>query len=238
MEGSAVWLAMGSRSRLLYVTADIGSGSERTSTSDILKWVKEQSQALQISGTAGAYIYRATDTAESISENPLWLVMWEFNDPGFSPAEYAKTLEIPRPASLHRRDVFALQSTYSVQSFSSANLHNNGATNLIVAVVIMLDAALQPEYDRYYETEHIGALMKVPGWRRTRRYVELNDGNEAGQNGEVKILQLHDYDPKNYGVGGTEFKQATGTGWYKDMMDRAVKKKDRRTYEFVGSVVV
>lgn len=233
---------MASKGNLLYVTLDDGR-KEGTSTIDIPAWVKEHSSYGQMTNTMDAYIYRATDITESTPEKTTWLAMWESKDDLSLTIGFEDTMEtIPAPGSVHRTDVFSLQSTYAAPSFSSTDLCKDGATNLIVAVIITLDAALQPEYDRYYETEHIHALMKVPGWRRTRRFVELTYDRDVDKmvmrkaDGEVKILQLHDYDPENYGVGGTEFKQATGTEWYKEMMKNAVKAKDRRTYELVGSL--
>lgn len=76
----------------------------------------------------------------------------------------------------------------------------------------------------------MNALMKVPGWRRTRRFVTTG----VPEN-EAECVAFHDYDPEN-GLGGDEFKHATTTEWYKDMMVNAVMSKDRRTFELYGVV--
>ncbi|KAJ9604472.1 hypothetical protein H2200_011308 [Cladophialophora chaetospira] len=220
---------------LLYVTLDSGH-SENVSPVDILDWVKERSGTNQIPEVEGAYIYRATGIAEPTPEKPEWLVMWEFENADTSTTNSLATIEMPNPGKVYRRDLFSLQSRYTAASFSRADLLKSRATNFIVAVIIVLNEELKAEYDKYYEEEHIGALRKVPGWRRTRRFVEIReDGNKRTRQGEVQILQLHDYDPGNYGVGGQEFKEATSTSWYRKMMANAVKTKDRRTYELYGT---
>ena len=236
---SVLKAGMGSTGGLFYLTADAGS-SGTTSAIDLLKWVKECSKVSQIPGAEGANVYRATDSTGAGKAKPEWLVMWEINDASCLSTDHLKTAEMPGPGTPRRQDLFSVQSTYSIPSFSSADLRNETAANFIVAVIIVLDEALKAEYDAYYEEEHIGALMRVPGWRRTRRFVEArSDGSEpTRQGGEVKILQLHDYDPENYGIEGQEFKSATSTRWYKDMMANAVKSKDRRTYELCGFVEV
>jgi hypothetical protein len=220
---------------LLYVTVD-ASSSDNTSAFEVLEYVKTCSKVGQVPGAVGAYVYRATDSAGAGAGKPAWLVMWEINNASFT--DYLETLEVPSPGTHNRLQHFYLQSTYAVPSFSSTDLHNKSATNYIVAVIIVLDEKLKAEYDKYYEEEHIGALMKVPGWRRTRRFVEVKGGGSetTRQGGEVQILQLHDYNPENYGIEGQEFKSATSTRWYKDMMINAVKAKDRRTYELCGFV--
>jgi len=223
---------------LLYVTVD-ASNSNNTSAIEVLEWVQKCSSVGQVPGAVGAYVYHATDSDGAGAEKPAWLVMWETNSASFPATGYLKTLEVPSLGTLNRLQHFRLQSTYAAPSFSSTDLHNKSATNYIVAVIIVLDEKLKAEYDKYYEEEHIGALMKVPGWRRTRRFVEEGGGSETmRQSGEVQILQLHDYDPENYGIEGQEFKSATSTQWYKDMMANAVKVKDRRTYELCGFVHV
>jgi hypothetical protein len=78
-------------------------------------------------------------------------------------------------------------------------------THFLVAVIIRLHLGRKEELDRYYTEEHMDALMKVPGWRRTRRFVITGLPED-----DAECVALHDYDLEN-GLGGEEFKHATTT---------------------------
>ncbi|KAF2107775.1 Alpha/Beta hydrolase protein [Lophiotrema nucula] len=86
----------------------------------------------------------------------------------------------------------------------------------------------EKELERWYNEEHVSLLQKVPGWRRTRRYVtsylDIQDGRSK------EFLALHEYAPKN-GLGGPEFKAATSTKWNDEIYKSVVAEKRRRTYD-------
>lgn len=224
---------------LIYVTLDVSDGGNPEPSHVVEKATKKLGVG-EVKGATGAFVYLATDAAAAGAGKPQWLVMWESSDIDHDTAVGLRDAREQDSGTAYRRDLFALQSTYASPSFTGAELQAGSATNYIVAVFIRLDEAFKDEYDRYYEEEHIGALMEVLGWRRTRRYVEAGRSGEAGDaersEGEVKILQLHDYDPDRYGVGGEEFRRATSTARYRRMMEEAVLGKDRRTYELYGYV--
>jgi hypothetical protein len=113
-------------------------------------------------------------------------------------------------------------------TFSSLDFSN--PPNFLVAVFLFSDPAWKEEYDRYYTEEHMDAIARVPGWRRTRRLM-----NAGLSEGEVELAQFHDYDLDN-GLSSKEFSHATNTKWYKDMMANAVLSKDRRTYELFSTI--
>lgn len=224
---------------LLFVTLDTSHKSSLSSV-DIVKWVQEYSRLDATLGDSDAHVYCATDSDGVGLGEPSWLVMWEINDTSDIATRQLPPLGTSGPIIGHRQDLFAVQSTYSAPNFSGNDLRKESATNFIVAVVIMLNETLKAEYDKYYDEEHIDLIKQVPGWRRTRRFIEAPSNGSAAstRSGEVQILQLHDYDPENYGIEGQEFKSATSTTWYVDMMKNAVKSKDRRTYEHCGFVGV
>ncbi|KAI9899678.1 hypothetical protein N3K66_006139 [Trichothecium roseum] len=229
---------MDSMQGLIYVTLDI-SDWDNLPPSYVVEKATAKLGVGEVTGATGAFVYFATDAAAAGAGKPQWLVMWESSDIDHDTTAGPRDAREQDSGTAYHQDLFALQSTYTSPSFTSAELQAGSATNYIVAVVIRLDEAFKEEYDRYYAEEHIGGLMEVPGWRRTRRYVEAGrsgEGDAERSKGEVKILQLHDYDPDGYGVGGEEFKRATSTEWYRRMMEKAVVGKDRRTYELCGYV--
>ncbi|KAK0550157.1 Coatomer subunit beta' [Tilletia horrida] len=90
----------------------------------------------------------------------------------------------------------------------------------VVATSVTPADGNQQAYDEWYLGEHVEALSKVPGWRRTRRF-DLVDaliiGKEAApNNGDAasvpKCLGLHEYDSGNFS-STPEFSAALNTPW-------------------------
>jgi pimeloyl-ACP methyl ester carboxylesterase len=108
-------------------------------------------------------------------------------------------------------------------------VQNEGESNVMVAVYLSLKEGegKAEEVAKWYREEHVPLLSKVPGWRRTRRfvtsYLDLQDGREK------VYLALHDYAPQN-GLGGPEFKAATHTDWNSRIHETAIESKHIRTY--------
>lgn len=98
--------------------------------------------------------------------------------------------------------------------------------NVMVAVCLSLNEGHEAEeLDKWYNEEHVDMLMKVPGWRRTRRFVT----SPVDKKDKSEYLALHEYAPQN-GLGGKEFQAATSTPWAQDIMTN-VCQKHRRVYE-------
>jgi pimeloyl-ACP methyl ester carboxylesterase len=98
----------------------------------------------------------------------------------------------------------------------------------MVAVSLSLHPGKNKEEElaKWYKEEHIPLLSKVPGWRRTRRFVT----SSIEPKDEVEYLALHEYAPVN-GLGGPEFQAAITTKWNDQIYEKVVKEKRRRTYD-------
>lgn len=109
-------------------------------------------------------------------------------------------------------------------------VQNEGEGNVLVAVYLTLKDGKDKEEElaKWYREEHVPLLSKVPGWRRTRRfvtsYLDVQDGRE------MVHLALHEYAPQN-GLGGEEFIKATSTDWAKKMGETVMASKNRRVYD-------
>jgi hypothetical protein len=60
------------------------------------------------------------------------------------------------------------------------------ATRLIHTAAFDIEAPYQVEFDRWYEAEHVPAMLERPGWRAARRYACLD--------GEPRDLVVYDLD--------------------------------------------
>ena len=106
-------------------------------------------------------------------------------------------------------------------------IESGGEGNILVSVSLSLHPGKENvrELERWYDEEHISLLAKVPGWRRSRRFVTSSIDNQY----EIEYLALHEYAPEN-GLGGAEFKAATSTPWNEKIMTEVVRERRRRVY--------
>jgi hypothetical protein len=197
-----------------------------TTPADLLK-IFRPSQFKSLSTIQRSYLYRATDLHGAGKGKPEWMMMYEMATDESKPQQpitiESKSIISDLGIEIHRQGLYSLQTSKSSSTFSALDFRTE--SNFLVAVFIRLHSGWKEEYDRYYTEEHMDAVMKVPGWRRTRRLVTTGLRDD-----EAECVQLHDYDLDN-GLSGEEFKYATTTKWYKNMMGNAVMSKDRRTYK-------
>ena len=106
-------------------------------------------------------------------------------------------------------------------------IESEGEGNVLVSVSLSLHPGEEnvTELEKWYDEEHVSLLSKVPGWRRSRRFVTSSIDNQD----EIEYLAIHEYAPEN-GLGGTEFKAATSTPWNAKIMSEVVRERRRRVY--------
>ena len=111
-------------------------------------------------------------------------------------------------------------------------VENEGAKNVMIAVSFVLQEGegKEEELKKWYEEEHVPLLQKVPGWRRTRRFVTSYLDIQANSSLQKEFLALHEYAPEN-GLGGPEFQAATTTEWCDKIYKNVVQDRKRRTYD-------
>jgi pimeloyl-ACP methyl ester carboxylesterase len=111
-------------------------------------------------------------------------------------------------------------------------VENEGEQNVMIAVSFVLQdgEGKEEELKKWYEEEHVPLLQKVPGWRRTRRFVTSYIDLQANSALQKEFLALHEYAPQN-GLGGPEFQKATTTEWCDKIYKDVVKDRKRRTYD-------
>lgn len=92
------------------------------------------------------------------------------------------------------------------------------------------------ELHRWYEEEHISLIMKIPGWRRTRRFI-LKEATTKGPEGYAPIerpvnLAIHEFDTADV-FSTDEWRQATNTPWRDKVFDNVVLRERRifKTYK-------
>ena len=179
--------------------------------------------------------YRATD-----KETPEWMAIYDFEDTAdLANKESYTKLRLPGVASqrefevkshvLIDRRMYDLVETKQSADFKKVDdVRNTGEGNAVIAVSMTVKPGQDMKnLEQWYSEEHIPLLAKVPGWRRSRRYLT----SAVDDSGKMEHLALHDYAPDN-GVGSSEeYKAATNTSWREKVMQDLVDEKSRRQYD-------
>jgi hypothetical protein len=161
--------------------------------------------------------FRALD-----GQTPDWLATYEVK-PGTlaSPAYQAlatsssdREKQVLSAATVDRR-VYSLLGDFWADGHSEAS----GAAPVVMLVSMSVPPEVEPDLAAYYEQEHFPLLLKVPGWRRARRY-ELTEGSGP------KYLSLHEVDSEA-AFDDPGYATATTTPWRNRIVGAAIGREKR-----------
>ncbi|KAL2004755.1 hypothetical protein VTN00DRAFT_3283 [Thermoascus crustaceus] len=188
--------------------------------------------------------YRATDLdgdgdgdGNRGNDRPEWLAIYDVTDMSELTRPPYTTLREPGVKSRREtqtmaqitvdRRLYDLIDDHRIDGFRPPEAADapSAAGSVLVAVYSTVHPGREDELDRWYREEHIPLLSKVPGWRRTRRFVTSSVLKDA----EREYLALHEYDPQN-GLGGPEWQASVSTPWTRSVNADVVRAKRRRTY--------
>ncbi|KAJ4352052.1 uncharacterized protein N0V89_007398 [Didymosphaeria variabile] len=200
---------------------------------------------LRLSFCRNGFRYRANDlpvSSAGTQEQPEWMAIYDIDDMDYltkdvytrlrkAPVQSQRERDTMKQLHIDRRFYDAVEGDeWKADDFKSLeDVQNEGEGNVLVAVYLSLNdgEGKEEELAKWYREEHVPLLSKVPGWRRTRRFVTSYLDLQEGR-GKV-YLALHEYAPQN-GLGGPEFKKATSTEWNDKIYDSVVESKRRRVY--------
>ncbi|KAF2688358.1 alpha/beta hydrolase-like protein [Lentithecium fluviatile CBS 122367] len=197
---------------------------------------------LRLPWCQNGFRYRASDleNGNGAQEKPEWMAIYDIEDMDYltqesytrlrkAPVQSQRERDTMKQIHVDRRFYDALGEEWAAADFKKLEeVESEGEGNVMIAVFLTLrEGADEKELAKWYSEEHVPLLQKVPGWRRTRRFVTSYLDVAEGKSKEY--LALHEYAPEN-GLRGEEFKKATTTEWndriYRDVVDN----KRRRVY--------
>ncbi|KAF2868056.1 Alpha/Beta hydrolase protein [Massariosphaeria phaeospora] len=201
---------------------------------------------LRLPFCTNGFRYRATDLPKDAhggtQEQPEWMAVYDMTDMDFltqdvytrlrkDPVQSQRERDTMKQIHVDRRFYDFVREWKDDDYKELEQVEHEGEGNVMIAVFFTLRDGddKEEELRRWYDEEHVALLRKVPGWRRTRRfvtsYIDLNDGKQK------EFLALHEYAPEN-GLGGKEFVAATSTEWNDRIYNEVVKEggKRRRLY--------
>jgi hypothetical protein len=152
--------------------------------------------------------YRATDleSKSGSQEKPEWMAIYDFDELEHLTREpYLKLRSAPVQTQRERdtmKQIFVDRRNYDLlgewkgSDFKDLQkVENEGEKNVMIAVSFQLQDGKdkEEELEKWYNEEHVPLLQKVPGWRRTRRFVTSYLDLESGHRKEKEFLALHEY---------------------------------------------
>lgn len=127
--------------------------------------------------------------------------------------------------------------THYILHTTSARSHLTVMTQNIEEPPFLLTCEIEPhddtDYDRFYREEHLGNLLKVPGYRRTARY-KLGPVEGDAKDRIPRFFAAHEWDTLQY-MNGPELLYADHTPWAERILGNAAF-LDVRGYKFVKGV--
>ncbi|KAF2728761.1 alpha/beta-hydrolase [Polyplosphaeria fusca] len=206
---------------------------------------------LRLSFCRNGFRYRASDisSSQAASEtHPEWMAIYDIDDMDYltqdvytrlrkEPVQSQRERDTMKHIKVDRRFYDFLEEWRDENEYQTGeyipkeleDVRNEGKGNVMIHVGFTLHPGQdkEEELEKWYTEEHVPLLMKVPGWRRTRRFVtshlDLQDGKPK------EFIALHEYAPEN-GLGGPEFQVATSTPRTNEIYTSVVQEKRRRVY--------
>ncbi|KAF8881824.1 hypothetical protein CPB84DRAFT_1851451 [Gymnopilus junonius] len=177
---------------------------------------------LTVEGFHNALRYKATD-----SQTPSWLTLYDLASASVAKSEPYKALAakasarekalVPRLATLDRR-IYELISTRSRPDLPATALPGK----YILVVCMLVSPAVDEDFNKWYEEEHIDAIAKTLSWQRCRRYKLVDRVELTGKIDPAKkihnYLAVHEFDSNDYNTT-PEFIAAVSTPWSKKIRE-------------------
>ncbi|KAG4033265.1 hypothetical protein MFRU_005g02780 [Monilinia fructicola] len=195
---------------------------------------------LRLPFITNGFRYRATDISASnpaSPSHPEWMALYDVTDMAGMNTETYLRLRGPEVKTEREKETMAqikvdrklydYISGREIDGYKKVEEVGYDEGNYVVAFTAEVNEEFDEEYNKWMEEEHLPMLAKVPGWRRSRRFVTSSIlGGKEGK----EYLNIHEYAPQN-GVSGEAFQAAISTEWSKKLLATALKSKKVRHYD-------
>ncbi|KAA8570143.1 hypothetical protein EYC84_002473 [Monilinia fructicola] len=195
---------------------------------------------LRLPFITNGFRYRATDISASnpaSPSHPEWMALYDVTDMAGMNTETYLRLRGPEVKTEREKETMAqikvdrklydYISGREIDGYKKVEEVGYDEGNYVVAFTVEVNEEFDEEYNKWMEEEHLPMLAKVPGWRRSRRFVTSSIlGGKEGK----EYLNIHEYAPEN-GVSGEAFQAAISTEWSKKLLATALKSKKVRHYD-------
>jgi hypothetical protein len=203
---------------LFYVYTEPGSVDE----AEFHDWYDHEHgpARLRVPGFRGALRYQALDGAK-----PPWLVLYELDSPDVIDSPGYRALSAN--ASERDKSVAAGLATLDRRVYEQVSDDGSppgGPAPVILSVALSVPEGSEDDLAAWYTEEHIPMLLKVPGWRRIRRFRLVRAMDAPGP----EFLSVHE-------LAGPEvledpgYRAAISTPW-RDRVVASALRRERRVF--------
>jgi hypothetical protein len=206
---------------LFYVYTEPGSVDE----AEFHDWYDHEHgpARLAVPGFGRAYRYRALD-----GEKPSWLALYELDRPDVIDSPEYKALGAN--ASDRDKAVGAGLATLDRRVYEQISEDGSPAARpapVILAVAMSVPAGGEDDLAAWYTEEHIPMLLRVPGWRRIRRFRLTRTLDRPGPGGP-DFLSLHELAGPEV-LEDPDYRAAVSTPW-RDRVVASALWRERRVF--------
>jgi hypothetical protein len=203
---------------LFYVYTEPGSVDE----AEFHDWYDHEHgpARLTVPGFRGALRYRALD-----DQKPTWLALYDLDGPEVIDSPSYR--ELATRASERDKSVAAGLAVLERRVYEQISEDGAAAGRpapVILTVALSVPAAAEDDLAAWYTEEHIPMLLRVPGWRRIRRFRLVRGMDAPGPD----FLSVHE-------LAGPEvledpgYRAAISTPW-RDRVVAAALRRERRVF--------
>ena len=203
---------------LFYVYTDPGSLGE----AEFHDWYDHEHgpARLTVPGFRGVLRYRALD-----GQKPTWLALYELDAPEVIDSAPYKALA----GQASDRDRAVMTGLAMLERRVYEQISEDGSTAgrpapMILAVSMSVPAESEQDLAAWYAEEHIPMLLRIPGWRRIRRY-RLTRGMDAPGPDYLSLSELAG--PEVLSEPG--YRAAISTPW-RDRVVASALRRERREF--------
>lgn len=213
---------------LLLVFADL---TPLISESEFNDWYDNEHVPLRI---ALPFFHSATRLIAADNQSPSWAAAYDLSSlEALSLPDYAKlALERSEREKNVLGKVKLERNMYELMESAPKTVKDGHSSAALKQGTLFILVSFDPsneeteaELHRFYDTEHVPLLAKVPGWLRSRRFMLKESGTSGDKETyktPPKFLAIHEYDNPN-AMDTAEYKEATSTPWRNKVREGAAR---------------
>ncbi|QSZ32367.1 hypothetical protein DSL72_001941 [Monilinia vaccinii-corymbosi] len=195
---------------------------------------------LRLPFITNGFRYRAADISPSTPASPShpeWMALYDVTDMAAMNTETYLRLRGPEVKTEREKETMAQVkvdrklydyiSGRQIDGYKKVDEVGYDEGNYVLAFTAEVHEELDEEFNRWMDEEHLPMFSKIPGWRRTRRFVTSSVlGGKEGK----EYSNIHEFAPQN-GLSGPAYQAAVSTEWSKKIIATALKSKKVRHYD-------
>ncbi|TGO15592.1 hypothetical protein BTUL_0038g00210 [Botrytis tulipae] len=194
---------------------------------------------LRLPFITNGFRYRASDLSAAkpaSTSHPEWMAIYDVTDMAAMNTDTYLRLRGPEVKTDREKETMAqikvdrklydYISGKEIDGYKKVEEVGYDEGNYVVTSTAEVKEEFDEEFNKWMEEEHLSMIAKIPGWRRTRRFVTSSIlGGKEGK----EYLNVTEFAPRNDAFGEA-FKAVGSTEWAKKLTSTALNSFNSRQY--------